>query len=102
MSRFLYCVLGSIEFSKGFLPSPKSLGGLSGYHITNLSAQLVTTCWIIDDTDNANHGSPLCEKTQINTLSGYVQTEGASLELAATEQERLAVLAQMDRGFFYE
>ena len=84
------------------IPSPKTLGGLSGYHITNLAAQLVTTCWIIDDTDNANHGSPLCEKTQINTLSGYVQTEGASLELAATEQERLAVLAQMDRGFFYE
>ena len=84
------------------IPSPKTLGGLSGYHITNLSAQLVTTCWMIDDTDNTNHGSPLCENTQINTLSGYVQTQGASLELSSTEKERQAVIAQMDAGFYYE
>lgn len=84
------------------IPSPKTLGGLSGYHITNLSAQLVTTNWIISDVDNTNHGSPLCERVQLNTLSGYLQTQGAALDLAATDTERAQVISLLDSGIFYE
>ena len=100
--NFLGAASGIASAVQSAVPAPQTIGGLSGYHISEYGAQLVSTFWRIPDTDNTNHGSPLCARRQISTLSGYVQTEGAALALAATEDEKSAILRQMDSGFFYE
>lgn len=54
------------------------------------------------DEDLADRGRPLCRVVQISTLSGYVKTEDATLQLAATENELSSVLSYLNGGFFYE
>lgn len=101
--NFLGAAQGVISAAQAAGPSPVTLGGERGMHpIFNQFLELESTFWTVADADNANHGSPLCAKRQISTLAGYVQTEGAALALAATEDEKSAVLRQMDSGFFYE
>lgn len=47
-------------------------------------------------------GKPLCRNRQINTLSGYVQCNGASIALAAPDTEVQAVNNYLNTGFYYE
>lgn len=97
--------MGVINALDAASPQPQILtSGGTGYHVqgNTLNADLTSVFYLISDTDNTNHGSPLCARRQISTLAGYVQTEGAALALAATEDEKSAILRQMDSGFFYE
>ena len=56
-----------------------------------------------DSTDyQAIKGRPLGEVVQINTLSGYVQTENASVTTNASQAENMSLNSQLDSGFYYE
>ena len=54
------------------------------------------------DDDNTNHGRPLCEVRQINTLSGYVLCQADEIETTATDSEAAEILNYLNTGFFYE
>ena len=54
------------------------------------------------DDDNTNHGRPLCEVRQINTLSGYVLCQADEIETTATDSEAAEILNYLNSGFFYE
>ena len=48
-------------------------------------------------------GRPLCKNKVINTLSGYIMTAHAHIDIyGATKQEIEAIETYMDGGFFYE
>ena len=100
--NFLGAVSGVANAVQNALPVPKTMGGLSGFHVYHLDASFISRYWTVIGEDNTNHGSPLSERRQISGLSGYIQTSGAALSLSATDSEREAVLQAMDAGFFYE
>lgn len=52
--------------------------------------------------DVTQNGRPLCAPRTINTLSGYIKTENADVDLPCTQEERDQIAAYMDGGFFYE
>ena len=52
--------------------------------------------------DATHNGRPLCQNVQINTLSGYIKTENADVDLPCTQEERDTIAAYMDGGFYYE
>lgn len=52
--------------------------------------------------DVTHNGRPLCSNVQINTLSGYVKTENAEIEIPATQTEREMIANIMNSGFYYE
>lgn len=55
------------------------------------------------ETAPAILGRPLCQNKQINTLSGYIMTAHAHIDIyGATKQEIEAIETFMDGGFFYE
>lgn len=52
--------------------------------------------------DVSHFGRPLCSTAQISTLSGYIKTENAEVEIPATQIEREMISGIMDGGFYYE
>ena len=57
----------------------------------------------ITGVDDANNGIPLCRKTKISNLSGFIlcgNTEDFSAN--CTPAERQAVRGIMEAGFYYE
>jgi len=51
---------------------------------------------------NTVFGRPLCKNRQINTLSGFVLCEGASIALPAPDSEIDKVNTYLNTGFYYE
>lgn len=48
------------------------------------------------------YGKPSYKYLKINTLSGYIQTGNAHLEIAATDTEIDQIISYMNGGFYYE
>lgn len=58
---------------------------------------------IISPTDDARFGMPLLQTKQINTLSGFILTENASIQLSgACRPEQDMIINYLNGGFFYE
>ena len=57
---------------------------------------------IVSDDDNTQHGRPLCETVQINTLSGFIMCLLPDVAIGGTRDEAEQILSFMSRGFFYE
>lgn len=47
-------------------------------------------------------GRPLGEVVTISSCSGFIQTDGAQVDISGTEEERNEINAIMDAGFYYE
>lgn len=54
------------------------------------------------DFQTTTAGRPLCQNTTISSLSGYVQCDGASLDIPGFSQEKDAVNGYLNGGFYYE
>ena len=63
---------------------------------------LQATFYLIADEDNVHNGRPLCKYVQISTLSGYVQTDFASIDIPSLGNDRDELNNIMDSGFYYE
>lgn len=100
--NFLGAAAGIADAVSAAIPTPKNIGGLSGYHTQNLDSELVTTEWSIVNTDNTSHGRPLCQVKTISTLSGYVLCENAEIAIPGTAEESEEVMSYMNGGFYYE
>lgn len=94
-----------VSAASAICPQPAQLTPAgAGYHVSGDStkSRLTTYCYRIVDTDNTNHGRPLCQVKTINTLSGYVLCENAEIGISGTAEEADAIINYMNGGFYYE
>lgn len=55
------------------------------------------------EEDNAENGKPLCENTQLNTLSGYIKCLDGDIDIAGAMKQELEQINEfLTGGFFYE
>lgn len=80
-------------------------GGGGGAYTSNY----IASCWtafhdttVSPDSISATIGTPAMAQKVIGTLSGYVQTQGASVEVAAEQPIRDRINQLLDGGIFYE
>lgn len=57
---------------------------------------------LIVEEDRPNHGRPLCERRQLNSLPGYLVISDPDVSIPATKDEIEAIRKFMVSGFFYE
>lgn len=56
----------------------------------------------IVNEDNVCRGRPLCDRVQLNTLSGYILCADADVSIPCTSDEREAIISYLMGGFYYE
>lgn len=86
--------------SSGTCQTTGATGALAQFTLNQI---LVLFYYDIVDQNGTFYGYPLCQNKKISTLSGFTlcATEG-DLSIPGTANERLAVIALMKAGFFYE
>lgn len=99
---FLGAAAGIADAVSNAIPSPKTVGGLQGFHVSEYQGGITSTFWRPVDSDNTSHGRPLCQVKQISTLSGYVLCENAEISIPGTKQEADEVMNFLNGGFYYE
>lgn len=57
---------------------------------------------IVADDDNLQKGRPLCTRTVLNTIPGYIMVDTPDVEIACMESERQQIISFLSNGFFYE
>lgn len=92
-------IIGALQMNKPKLNVLGQSGSISAF---SLGVLLEEVFYRPVDEDVADKGRPLCKVVQINTLSGYIKCEDATLSLSATDDELVEVLAMLNGGFFYE
>lgn len=89
----------AVQSSKPNSLTKGSNGSLSGLlYLPNLSA----TFHDVIEEDKEHRGRPLCKKTKISSLSGYILCADAEIKLPATDIEINIVKKFMNGGFYYE
>lgn len=80
-----------------------SVSGSTGTMVDYFSAPKVTSYFYYQTPmDVVHNGRPLCQEKVINTLSGYIKTENAEVDIPATQEERNLIAQYMNSGFYYE
>lgn len=101
--NFVGALAGIADAVSNAIPSPKTVGGLQGYHVSEFQGGITSTFWRPVDTDNTSHGRPLCQVKTISSLSGYILCENAEIAIAtATADECDRIISFMNGGFYYE
>lgn len=85
-------------------PTPSSNGVGGNKSILTFYPKIEMWCEELASTDyqTSQVGRPLCQTVQINSLSGYVQCAGASIQNAAYGIEKDMINSYLNGGFWYE
>lgn len=98
---------GAFNLLNNLVPNPSTIGGYSGGAAAALDDNIKLFV-VFHDTSEApgasaaERGIPLMARRTINTLSGYVQCEGASVSISGESADRDAINSFLNSGFFYE
>lgn len=88
---------------EAMIPEVRQHGSTSSIVGYRYSPYIEYTWYIPVDDDNTQHGRPLCELVQINTLSGYILcAAGTEIQIRGTAAEEDQIRSYMEGGFFYE
>jgi len=91
------------DVAKSMIPTTSTVGSSGGFDALSGNIMLLYAYYIPVDDDNTQHGRPLCELVQINTLSGYILcAAGAEIQITGTADEEAQIRSYMEGGFFYE
>lgn len=93
------------QAARNTLETQTSIHGGSGNHMMlALRPNIRVNCtnYGCKEFPLAEAGRPLYEHKQINTLSGYVQCAGASLDIPGMGNEKEKVNSYLNNGFYYE
>lgn len=87
-----------------FTPTPSMLGtyGSRAYYEGMIWARVSVRQYACGHFPVTVYGRPLCENRQINTLTGFVKCQAASIALAAPLAEINEVNNYLNSGFYYE
>ena len=84
------------------VPTMSTMGSNGGFSSLTHAPTAVFTYYSLVDEDNDRLGRPLCKQRTINTLSGYILCENASVETGGTYEENQKISSLMNTGFYYE
>ena len=84
------------------VPTMSTMGSNGGFSSLRHAPTAVYTYYSLVDEDNSRLGRPLCKQRTINTLSGYILCENASVETGGTYEENRQISNLMNTGFYYE
>ena len=96
-------IAGSVLSAAGsLLPTTTTTSQMGSTVLTWQYTTIDCYFWKTTGHDATHLGTPYCKTKQINTLSGYIKTNGAHLSstsMSATEQDMITAI--MDSGFYY-
>lgn len=75
-----------------------TIGSLGSY----IKPRLYSRFYRQTEEDRAEHGRPLCQIKEIDTIPGYILCADVDIEIPGTESEIRGVKAALESGFFYE
>lgn len=99
---------GALGLANSLKPNPMCIGSNSGGAILGINADTIACYTIFHDTTvtpnsiSTVKGTPFNGVAQISTLSGYVQTDGASVAGPMTDTERQQINQLLDGGIYFE
>ena len=99
---------GVLGLANNLKPNPMCIGANSGGAILGVAADTVTCYTVFHDTVvspssvSAVKGTPFNGVMSLTSISGYVQTSGASVSGSMTDAEREEINSLMDGGFYVE
>jgi hypothetical protein len=84
------------------IPKLVTAGNTSGSYLSSYY-QPIVVCEFAEIVDQSisTMGRPLCEHRKINTLSGFIQCENASVSISGTESSRDRINSYLNNGFYY-
>ena len=98
---------GIVSAGENIVPTCTSIGGISSAAGAGLDSTI--RVWSIgrntSETPGASasiHGIPYMKGATISGLSGYIQTQDASVAISGSDMERDAINEIMNTGFYYE
>ena len=107
--------VGVLGDSSGALPFHNAISALCGDHTSLIGSVGSRGCIQFNpdafitkkllkgkEFQTATLGRPLCQYKQLSTLSGFILCNKASVGIAGLEEERAAVNAYLNSGFYYE
>ena len=108
-----YAAAGQQGFSaiqgalNGMTPMPSCIGGNSSGAVLGLENKVYCYCVVHDttvlpDSVSAIMGTPAMAVKSLSALTGYVQTVGASVSGAMTDDERMMINQYLDGGVYIE
>lgn len=99
--------MAAIQFGDAVTPNFSCIGGLDG--VAGIGAKQSIVCYTVYHNTNvapnselATIGSPTMAPKSLSGLSGYVQTNSASVDGAMTADERTKINNLLDSGIFIE
>ena len=96
--------LGAItSATHNIFPKSQTVGMNAGLAVYDMTPYVQITMLDIVDESIQENGRPLCKTKTISSLSGYIKTMNADIEIAgATDSEQEQIRTMMNGGFFYE
>lgn len=93
------CIDSSIRAQ---IPTLSTMGSNGGLSSLVQPPTAVYTYYRLVSEDNTRNGRPLCQPRTINSLSGYILCNNASVETGGTFEENEEISKLMNSGFYYE
>ena len=102
IANFIGAGSGILDAAGSATATVQQSGGMSG--CVGMKEPLILQLkYQVAVTDNyEDHGRPLMEFRNINSLSGFIQCEGAHFEGVCTQTEQTMIDSALNGGFFYE
>ena len=102
VTNFIGVGSGILDAAGGVFATVQQSGGISGCVGMDEPLILQLKYQNAVQDNNEDHGRPLMEFRTINTLSGYIQCEGAHFDGICTQTEQSMIDSALNGGFFYE
>ena len=83
-------------------PRVNTVGSNGGFADLYGDFELMYTFYTQTEVNNTEHGRPLMQTVQLNTLAGYMEIEKPDIQIFCTAQEAEMIKAYLTGGFFYE
>lgn len=99
---------GALGVANSLQPTPTCIGSNSGGAILGIDADTIKCYTVFHDTTvtpssvSAEKGTPYNGVLSLASVTGYVQTEGASVAGSMTDTERTQINEMMDGGIYIE
>lgn len=99
---------GALGIANSMKPTPTCIGSNSGGAILGIDADTVKCYTVFHDTTvspssvSAEKGTPYNGVLSLTSVTGYVQTEGASVAGSMTDTERTQINEMLDGGIYIE